>query len=47
MPRQKASEIRVEEDYNIRVVINRFGDEPKPLHPVIELEGGSVSAHEK
>ena len=38
MPRQKASEIRVEEDYNIRVVLRRFG-EPEPLHPVIDVAG--------
>lgn len=36
MPRQKASEIRVEEDYNITVVLRRFG-EPEALPQAIDV----------
>lgn len=41
MPRQKASEIRVEEARTYTVVLDRGGGVYEPLHPVIELEGGA------
>ena len=44
MPRQKASEMRVEEERTYQIVIRKFGEEPKSLPPVIDLETDASSS---